>query len=167
LSTNDRSHETEEKEVNGMEISSLVPWRRGELSGFRREMDRLFDRFFEDWPSRLWPEGTQWAPSVDVSETPKEVIVKAELPGMDPKEIDVSVRGDVLTLRGERKKEEEKKGENFHRIERRYGAFTRSIRLPAEVDANKVSAEYKEGVLKINLPKTKEASVKKIEIKAA
>lgn len=151
-----------------MEISSLVPWRRrDELTGFRREMDRLFDRFLEDWPFRVGADGTQWAPTVDVSETTKELIVKAELPGMDPKEIDVSVRGDVLTLRGERKKEEEKKGENFRRLERRYGAFTRSIRLPAEVDANKVSAEYKDGVLKISLPKTKEASEKKIEVQAA
>jgi HSP20 family protein len=86
---------------------------------------------------------------------------------MDPKEIDVSVHRDVLTLRGEKKKEEEKKGEDFHRAERSYGAFTRSIRLPVEVDANKVSAEYKDGVLKINLPKSKKASVKKIEVKTA
>ena len=151
-----------------MDVSSLVPWRRrGEVSSFRREMNRLFDRFFEDWPFRVGADGTQWAPSVDVSETAKEVIVKAELPGIDPKEIDVSVNGDVLTLRGERKKEEEKKGENFHRLERRYGTFARSIRLPAEVDVNKVSAEYKDGILTINLAKTKESSVKKIEVKAA
>ena len=73
---------------------------------------------------------------------------------------------DVLTLRGERKKEHEEKGEDFHRIERSYGAFSRSIRLPAEVDANKVNATYKDGVLKINLLKTEEAAVKKIEVKA-
>ena len=149
-------------------MNSLTPWTsRGEMTSFRREMDRLFDRFFEDWPFRGGADGTQWAPSVDVSQTAKEVIVKAELPGTDPKEIDVYVHGDVLTLRGEKKKEEEKKGENFHCLERRYGAFTRSIRLPAEVDANKVSAEYKDGILKINLANTKESSVKKIEVKAA
>ncbi len=79
----------------------------------------------------------------------------------------MSVRGDVLTLRGERKKEHEEKGENLYRIERSYGAFSRSIRLPAEVDAGKVKATYKDGVLKIDLPKTKEAAVKKIEVKAA
>lgn len=72
-----------------------------------------------------------------------------------------------MSLRGERKKEEEEKGEDFHRVERSYGAFSRSIRLPAEVDANKVKATYKDGVLNISLPKTKEASVKKIEVKAA
>ena len=148
--------------------SSLVPrGRRGELTSFRREMDRFFDRFFEVWPFRPSGEEGEWAPSVDVSETAKDVVVKAEIPGMDPKDIDVSVHGDVLTLRGERKKEQEEKGENFHRIERSYGAFSRSIRLPAEVDVGKVNATYKDGVLKINLPKTKEAAVKKIEVKAA
>ena len=151
-----------------MEMSNLVPWRRrDELTGFRREMDRLFDRFFEGWPFRLSAEVGGWAPSVDVSETAKEVIVKAELPGMDPKDVDVTVRGDVLSLRGERKKEEEEKGENFHRVERSYGTFSRSIRLPAEVDADKVKATYKDGVLNISLPKTKAASVKKIEVKTA
>ncbi|KPK45640.1 MAG: molecular chaperone [Nitrospira bacterium SM23_35] len=148
-----------------MEISSLVP-RRGELSTFRREMDRLFDRFFEGWPFKPSPQEGPWAPSVDVSETVKDVVIRAEIPGMDPKDIDVSVHGDVLTLRGERKKEHEEKGEDFHRIERSYGAFSRSIRLPAEVDANKVNATYKDGVLKINLLKTEEAAVKKIEVKA-
>lgn len=151
-----------------MDMSSLVPWRRrDELTGFRREMDRLFDRFFEGWPFRLSAEEGEWAPSVDVSETAKEVIVKAELPGMAPKDVDVTVRGDVLSLRGERKKEEEEKGENFHRVERSYGAFARSIRLPAEVDAAKVKATYKNGVLNISLPKTKAASAKKIEVKSA
>lgn len=146
----------------------LVPWREEKaLTTFRREMDRLFDRFFEGWPFRPWAEGREWAPSVDVSETAKQVMVKAEVPGMDPKDIDIAITGDVLTIRGERKQEEEKKDENFHRIERSYGAFSRSVRLPAEVDANKVDATYKNGVLKIALPKTKQATVKKIEVKAA
>jgi len=151
-----------------MKNSSLVPWsRRSELTGFRREMDRLLDRFFEGWPFRPSGQEGEWAPSMDVSETAKEMIVKAEIPGMDPKDIDVSVRGDILTVSGKRKEEQEEKGENFHRIERSYGAFSRSIRLPAEVDAGKVNATCKDGVLKINLPKTKEAAVKKIEVKAA
>ena len=148
-----------------MERSSLAPW-RGELTGFRREMDSLFDRFFEGWPFRLPAAEGVWAPSVDVSETGKEVIVRAELAGIDPKDIDVSVHGDVLTLRGERKQEKEEKGENLHRVERSYGSFSRSIQLPAEVDAGKVNATYRNGVLKINLPKTRAAAVKKIEVKA-
>ena len=86
---------------------------------------------------------------------------------MDPKDIDISLHGNVLTLRGERKHEKEEKEENFHRVERSYGAFTRSIRLPAEVDADKVNATYKDGVLKIALPKIKEEAVKKIEVKVS
>ncbi len=147
---------------------SLIPWRETrDLTSFRREMDRLFDRFFEGWPFRLGSEDGYWLPSVDVSETGKEVIVKAEVPGMDPKNIDVSLHDNVLTIRGERKQEKEEKEEDFHRIERSYGAFCRSIALPAQVDPDKVKAEYKHGVLSIRLPKTKEEAVKKIEVKAA
>ena len=150
-------------------MDSIVPWKEGrQLTSLRREMDRLFDRFFEGWPFfRISAAGGEWAPAVDVSETAKEIVVKAELPGMDPKDIDVSVRGDVLTVAGERKQEKEEKGENFHRIERTYGSFSRSVRLPAEVDPGKVDATYKDGVLKITLRKTKEAAVKKIEVKPA
>ena len=120
-------------------MNSLIPWgEHGELTRFRREMDRLFDRFCEGWPFKLPAEGREWAPSVDMCETAKDVVVKAEIPGMHPKDIDVSVHGDVLTMRGERKREQEEKGESFHRIERSYGVFSRSIRLPAEVDAGKV-----------------------------
>lgn len=146
----------------------LIPWRhRGEVSQFRTEMDRLFDRFF-DWGASPATVGEgQWMPSVDVSETGKEVIVKAELPGMDPKDIDISVNGDRLTLRGERKYEHEEKGESFHRVERSYGAFSRDIELPAGVDSDKVEATYKDGVLKINLAKAKETATKKIEVKSA
>jgi HSP20 family protein len=130
-------------------------------------MDRLFDRFF-DWGASPATVGEgQWIPSVDVSETGKAVVVKAELPGMDPKDIDISVNGKRLTLRGERKYEHEEKGESFHRVERSYGAFSRDIGLPAEVDGNKVEATYKDGVLKVNLPKTKKSSTKKIEVKSA
>lgn len=147
-------------------MSSLIPWTgRGDLTTLRREMDRVFDRFFEGWPFRLSAEGREWAPSVDVSETAKKVVVKAEVPGMDAKDIDITVTGDLVTIRGERKQEKEEKEENFHRIERSYGAFSRSIRLPAEVETDKVDAAYKDGVLKITMSKTKKASAKKIEVK--
>lgn len=147
-------------------MSSLIPWGgRGDLTTLRREMDRVFDRFFEGWPFRPSAEGREWAPSVDVSETAKKVVVKAEVPGMDAKDIDITVTGDLVTIRGERKQEKEEKEENFHRIERSYGAFSRSIRLPAEVETDKVDAAYKDGVLKITMSKTKKASAKKIEVK--
>jgi HSP20 family protein len=106
-------------------------------------------------------------PSVDVSESDKELIVRAELPGMDPKEIDISMSGNVLTIKGERKHEREEKKENFHLVERSSGSFSRSIQLPTEVKPEKIQATYKDGILSISMPKTKAEAVKKIEVKTA
>ena len=151
-----------------MEMRDLVPWSRpGDVMGLRHEMNSLFDRFF-DW--RPFGEGREmsiWRPALDVSETPKEVLVKAELPGMDPKEIDISLSQNVLTLRGEKKQEKEEKDKSFHRIERSYGAFSRSVQLPSDVDPEDVDATYKDGVLQLKLKKTEKSVAKKIEIKAA
>jgi HSP20 family protein len=146
----------------------MIPWRRHqELDPFRRAMDDLFAGFFEGRPLRLVGDSETWIPSMDVSETDTAFVVKAELPGMDPKEMDVSFEKGVLTVRGERKREEEENTENFHRVERRYGSFCRAFHLPGEVDTENMEAEYREGVLKIRLPKSKEHSVSKIEVKAA
>ena len=134
---------------------------------FGGAMDNLLDRFFEGQPTALFGEDGGWLPSVDLSETDKEFIVKAELPGMDAKDINVSLENDVLTIRGERKHEHEEKKENFHRIERSYGSFCRAFRLSREVDGETVDADYKDGVLKIRLPKSGRNGEKKIEIKAA
>ncbi len=144
----------------------LTPWRnRRGIDRFRSEMDRLFNRFFDWWsPESHLGEG-EWMPSVDVSETGKEIVVNAELPGMDAADIDISVRGNVLTLKGERKREYEERDQNLHRVERRYGAFSRSIGLPAEVDSGKAEATYKDGVLRLVLSKTKEESVRKIRVR--
>jgi len=117
-------------------MADLIRWRKGEdwgLSQMRREMDRLFDRFFEAWPFRSTSEMGRWMPSVDLSETDKEIIVRAELPGMDPKEIDISLSGNVLSIKGERKHEHEEKKENFHLVERSSGSFSRTLQLPVEV----------------------------------
>jgi len=147
---------------------SLIPWREfKEVDYFRNEIDRLFDRFFDWRPSIFRSEDSRWVPSVDISETSKDVIIKAEVPGMEPKDIQVSISGNVLTIQGEKKDEKEEKAENVHRVERTYGSFYRSIQLPAEVEPDKADAKYKNGILKLKLPKTKEESVKKIEIKAA
>lgn len=147
-------------------MSNLLPSRElRELDRLKGEMDRLFERFF-DWKSlRRSLKVDGWMPAVDISETATDIIVHAEIPGMDSKEIDVSLKGNVLTLGGERKNMHEEKEEKYHRIEGRYGAFRRSIELPADVDAANVSASYKQGVLKINLPKSKKQSVKKVQIK--
>jgi HSP20 family protein len=105
-------------------------------------------------------------PAIDVSQTPEEVRVKAELPGIDPKEIDITVEGDLLTLKGERKQEKEDKGEDYHLIERYHGTFSRTLRLPEAAETDKINATYKDGVLRLTIPKRKEAQPKKIEVTA-
>ena len=110
---------------------------------------------------------TAWNPSVDIFENDNEVVVKAELPGMNAKDIDVRLENNVLTLKGERRFEKEAKEENYHRVEREYGTFTRSFALPTAVNGEKVTAEYKDGVLKIVLPKKEETKPKPIKIAAA
>ncbi len=142
----------------------LAPWRPfRELDRIRREMDRLWDSFFERRPARV-EEVSEWFPSLDVSETDTDYIVKVEVPGIDPKDIDISLMNHLLTIKGEKKQEKEEKDENYHLIERSYGSFTRSIRLPSQVQTDKINATYKNGVLKITLPKTEEAKKKEIKI---
>jgi HSP20 family protein len=146
---------------------SLMPWReKREVDHLRREMDRLFDRFFDLKPIGFTGEEAHFMPSVDISETEKDVLVKVELPGMEAKDIDVSVRNRMLSIRGERKHENEEKGENFHRVERSYGSFSRTVELPAEVDEAGVEAGYKRGILNLRMPKVVKEPVKKIAIKS-
>ena len=108
-----------------------------------------------------------WNPSVDIFENDNEVVIKAELPGMIAKDIDVRLENNVLTLKGERHFEKETKEENYHRVEREYGKFTRSFALPAAVNGEKVTAEFKDGILKIVLPKMEETKPKPIKVAAA
>jgi HSP20 family protein len=144
-------------------MARLIPWRDPvkSLEAFRREMDRLFDKFFEVMPF----SDQEFVPSVDISETDQDIIVQAEIPGINPKDLDISLNGRLLTIKGEKKSEHEEKKENYHKIERKYGAFSRTLELPADVDPDKVEAVYKDGVLKITLPKTE--SGKKIEVKTS
>ena len=142
---------------------ALIPWRPWrEVEILRREMDRLWDRFSGEKPLE-W-SGGEWTPSLDVSETQDKVVVKAEAPGIDPKEMEISLSNGVLTLKGEKRKAREEKGENYHLVERSYGSFSRSVRLPAEVQEDKVKASYKDGILTITLPKTERAKERAIKI---
>ena len=145
----------------------LVPFRPlRELESFRNEMDRLWDTFFEGKPRRRKAgEDGEWFSSLDVSETKNDLVVKAELPGLEPKDIDISLSEGVLTIKGEKKQEKEEKEENYHLIERSYGTFTRSVQLPKEVKHDKISASYKNGILKVVLPKSEEAKKKEGKIK--
>lgn len=144
----------------------LVPWKpfRDELASMRKEMERLWDRFFgETRLAKPFLEG--WQPSADLTETKDSIVVKAELPGMEPEDIDVTVSGDILTIKGEKEKKEEKKDEKQHYTERYHGYFERSFRLPAEIQPDKVDAAFVKGILTITLPKTAEAKKKEIKVK--
>ena len=144
---------------------------------FRSEMDRLFDRF--GFPSfrRMFDMEPAWrpistfsfsAPAIDMSEDDKAYKISAELPGLDPKHVDVSVSGNTLVLKGEKRQEKEEKDKNYHYSERAYGSFQRAFELPASVDHPKIAADFSNGVLTITLPKTPAAQKqqKKIEVKS-
>ena len=123
-------------------------------------------RFFEGlWPSDLFTEQKEWIPAFDVTENESEYTINGELPGIDSKDLDISLLDGILTVKGEKKHEKEEKEENYHRIERSYGAFHRSFRLPENVKTDELDASYKDGVLKIALPKTEVKAAKKIEVK--
>lgn len=145
-----------------LELTPFRPFK--ELPALREEMDKLWSRFFGERPF-MEPFGKEWAPSLDVSETKDNIVVKAEVPGMDGKDIDISLSGGVLTLKGEKKQEKEEKDENYYFSERSYGAFSRSIKLSQEVQTDKIKASYKNGVLTITLPKSEEAKAKEVKIK--
>ena len=136
------------------------PWRR--LREIEEEMDSLLGRFLGREAAA--PRERMWAPVVDVKETKTDVVVKVELPEVNAKDVDITVDGNVLTIKGERKSEEEKKDENYYYSERSYGSFVRSLTLPKEVDESKTKASYKEGVLTINLPKRREEKAKQIKV---
>ncbi|MDX2250890.1 MAG: Hsp20/alpha crystallin family protein [Nitrospira sp.] len=109
----------------------------------------------------------EWSPLVDITEDDKEYLIKAELPEMKKEEIKINVHEDVLSISGERKYEKEEKGKKYHRVERAYGSFVRSFTLPEDADGSKINAEYKEGVLKLHLPKSEKAKPKAIEVKVS
>lgn len=143
----------------------IIPWRQfGELSSFRKEMDRLWDRVGGETPlSRTF--GDVWSPSVDISETKDSFVVKAELPDLEAKDVNVSISGEVLTIKGEKKAEEEAKDEHYHCVERYSGSFQRIFQLPSGVKADQIKATFDKGVLKVTLPKVEEAKKKEIEVK--
>jgi HSP20 family protein len=142
---------------------SLIRW--DPFRGFNALPARFGGLFGKDLEAPL--STTAWNPLVDIFENDNEVIVKAELPGMNAKDIEVKLENNVLMLKGERRFEKETKEENYHRVEREYGIFSRSFALPTAVNGDKVTAEYKDGVLKIVMPKKEETKPKPITIAAA
>jgi HSP20 family protein len=165
-----------------MSISDLIPRKNNEanlgisrhrtenrLLDLRGQLDRLFDEFF-DRSLDISPfagdfsELGDFSPRMDLSETEKEITLSAELPGIDPEEINISLDGNTLSIRGEKHSEKEDKDKHYYRLERSYGSFQRSIPLPAEVDEAKIEATLKKGLLEVKMPKTQEAQQKKKRI---
>ena len=162
-----------------MKLNSLIPWRNEDkrleqwpadgdpFVALQRRMNSLFEDFFGDSSSSLLPSGHgSFAPQMEVTETGKEVRITAELPGLDEKDIEVSVTGNMLTLSGEKKEEHEEEKGSYRQSERSYGYFERCVPLPKGIDADKAMAKFKNGVLKITLPKKAEAqsSPRKIQL---
>ncbi len=133
-----------------------------DLARLQDEMSRMFD-------DRLFRTGESvgWTPACDIYEDEEGVALRFELAGVDPKDVDVGFENGVLTVKGERKLEKEDKRENYHRVERSYGTFTRSFTLPGSVDAEKIKAETKNGVLTVTLPKKAEAKLRAIQVKVS
>lgn len=167
-----------------MDFKAMVPWRNDSKSPatrenfldpfvtFRREVDRVFDGFFEGWGRSGRPSLTGWSdptPSIDLVENDKDITITAELPGLDEKDFELTVTGDLLTLKGEKKSEHQQHNGNSYYAERRYGAFSRSVRLPFDVKDEAVEARYDKGVLTVRVPKPAEMQrpARRIEVKRA
>jgi HSP20 family protein len=149
-------------------VASLSRWDPfAEMAGLHREMDQVFGEFFGQTPFSMAETEAMWSPLVDVHETKDNLLLQVEVPGVKQEDIQVSIEGDTLTLKGERKREAEVKEDEYHRIERSYGRFERNILLPSLVDPNRVKATYRDGVLEIQLAKKEEAKPKEIKVEVA
>lgn len=158
-----------------MNLRSLMPIGRDRsvarsdnpFVSLQREIDRLFDDFTAGFPALSTRGGAELLPSVDVTETDKQIEITAELPGLEEKDVQVNFADNVLTIRGEKKAEKEEKDKTYRLVERSYGSFMRSLELPEGVDADAIKASIDKGVLKVTVPKPAPAQVKKIDVKAA
>ena len=145
---------------------ALVRWEPFEgLSTLRREMDRLFEHFFERGPTAMLGDGGTFEPAVEIADTKDNIVVKAQVPGVSKDNLHIDIMDDYLTLKGEMKEEKTTEEKRFHRKEFRYGAFARTIPLPTTIKAEAAAAQLKDGVLTITLPKGEQSKAKQIPIK--
>jgi HSP20 family protein len=138
------------------------PW--NELNRLQRELNELFERRFE---GEQETEEPRWRPQMDIYEDGERFVLSAELPGIEPGQVEINVENDLLTLSGERTLEHEDQRESYHRIERTYGKFARSFTLPKSVDAEKIAAQFKNGVLTVTIPKKAEVQPRQINVKVS
>lgn len=156
-----------------MNLKSLIPIGRDRsvvgnpFVSLQREIDRLFDDFTRGFPTLADTGPAKLMPSVDVTETDKEIEITAELPGLEEKDVQINLSDNLLTIRGEKKAEKEQKDKNYRIVERSYGSFERTLELPEGINAEAIKANISKGVLKVTLPKPVPAQSKKIEVKSA
>lgn len=144
---------------------AIVRWDPGrDIDSLQGDVNRLFDSFFGRRDVGQANSLRRWVPAMDLAETDEQLVLRADLPGMERGDIDIEVKDNVLTISGERKAEHEKKGEGFHRIERSFGRFSRSLGLPRGIDAKSVTANFENGVLEVRMPKPEERKATRIEI---
>jgi HSP20 family protein len=142
---------------------ALVRWDPiRELDSLQGDMNRLFDRFFEGRTANGM--GRRWIPAMDLVETEDDLVLRGDLPGMSEEDVDIEIKDNVLTVSGERQAEHEDKGEGYHRVERAFGRFSRSLSLPQGIDPDKVEAKFEKGVLEVHIPKPAEAKPTRVQI---
>jgi HSP20 family protein len=159
----DKSVQFIRKGATNMALLPVRKSQRGELARLHDEMDNLISSFFGDWEWPAWGR-SRW-PALDIAENDNEFVVKAEVPGCKPEDIDISVHGNVLTIKGEKKQEEEKKEKGLYHVERSYGSFRRDLTLTSEIEAAKIDAACKDGVLTVKLPKSPKAKPTRVKVK--
>lgn len=155
-----------------MNLRSLIPTGRDRsvaspFMSLQREIDRLFEDFSRGFPTIAGNGAIALMPSMDVTETDKEIEITAELPGLEEKDVQINVADNILTIRGEKKAEKEQKDKNYRLVERSYGSFERTLELPEGVNADAIKANISKGLLKVTVPKPAPAQAKKIEVKSA
>ncbi|MBW2095650.1 MAG: Hsp20/alpha crystallin family protein [Deltaproteobacteria bacterium] len=146
-------------------MTELIIWKNKEMDKMRRDVERLFDRMWMEFGSTLSSGLTTLGPSLDISETEETVVVRVELPGVDPNDVQISVTDRTLHLRGEKKVERVRSGVHFHRVERRFGSFSRTVELPCPVEVEEIEATYEKGVLMIVMPKRRDRNGSGVKVK--
>jgi HSP20 family protein len=144
---------------------ALVRWDPiRELDSLQGDMNRLFDRFFEGGRTANGSTARRWIPAMDLVETEDHLVLRGDLPGMTEDDVDIEIKDNVLTVSGERKSESEDKREGYHRVERSFGSFSRSLTLPQGIDPERVDAKFENGVLEVQIPKPAEAKPTRVQI---
>ncbi len=146
-------------------MPGLIIWKKQEIDRLKRDMDRLLARLWDDFCIPIFPRGYRETPFVDLSETEDRIILRAEIPGVAPEDLDISITDDTLTIRGESRENLATEGEDYRSTETDYGYFSRSIPLPCKVQASEVKATYKDGLLTITMPKCKPEPPREVKVR--